>query len=57
MVVVSQTSGSSNGRVDVPSTSVTFYELSLKGVFLSTIITHLGLSEGGLSGYTFFGLN
>ncbi len=54
MVVMSQTSGSSNGRVDVPSTSVTFNELSLKGVFLSTIITHLRIIGRGVKWVYFF---
>jgi hypothetical protein len=47
MAIISQANGSSNGRVDVPSMNVTFDEPSLRGVFSSTIITHLRIMGRG----------
>ncbi len=47
MVVVFQTNGSNNGGVDAPSMSATFDEPSLRGIFSSTIITHLRIMGRG----------
>ncbi len=53
MVAVPQASGSRNGRVDVPSMSVTFDEPFLKGVCSSTTITRFRIMGTGVKWVVF----